>query len=125
MVNRPSVHQRLGGAEQVFYLQQVAVAQNRLQRGDARIGAQHEDAIEARFVGELAGIDLEGSATRGGAQVAAIGRVADQRLVAALELLVERLDNSAPVGGILGRLGLVAADDVAASLDGDLLDEEL
>ena len=104
---------------------QIAVAQDRLQRGDTRVGAQHEDAVVASLVGQLAGIDLEGAAIGGGAQVAAIGGVADQRLVAALELLVQRGDDRLPVGGVLGRLGLVAADDVAPPLDLDLLGEQL
>ena len=93
--------------------------------GDARIAAQHEEAIEAGFVSRLAGVDLEGAAAAGGAQVAPIGGVANQRLVAALELPVERLDDGAAIGGILLRLGLVAADDVAAARGDDRLDEQL
>jgi hypothetical protein len=33
----------------------------RPQRADARIAAKHKDAIEARFIGELAGSGLEGA----------------------------------------------------------------
>ena len=73
----------------------------------------------------LAGIDLEGAASAS-AQVAAIGGVADQRLVATPELAGRSAAiDRRPVGGILGRLGLVAADDVAAALSAHLLDEEL
>ena len=46
-------------------------------------------------------------------QVAAVGGVADQRLVALLQLPVEAVDHRGAVGGVLVRLGLVAADDVA------------
>src|SRR5215213_3851901 len=37
VVDRPGAHQRLGGAEQVLHLQQVAVAEHGLQRGDAGV----------------------------------------------------------------------------------------
>jgi len=66
-----------------------------------------------------------GAPIGGGAQIAAIGGVADERLVAALELLVQRGDDRLPVGSVLDRLGLVAADDVAPPLDLDLLGEQL
>src|SRR4051794_18614697 len=99
----------------------IAEAQARVQRGETRVGPQHEDAVIASLVGELAGIDLEGAAVGGGAQVAAIGGVADQRFVAALELLIEPGDDGLAIGSVLGRLGLVAADDVAPPLDLDLL----
>src|SRR3954469_2536314 len=61
----------------------------------------------------------------GGAQVAPIGGVADQRLVAPLQLLIQGLDNGPAVGGVLLGFGLVAADNVAPALDLNLLDEEL
>ena len=61
----------------------------------------------------------------GRAQIPAIGGVADQRLVAPLELLIQGLDNGAAVGGVLLGFGLVAAHDVAPALGLDLLDEEL
>ena len=85
---------RLGAAEQVFDLQQIAVAQHGLQWRDPGVRAQYEDAVVARLLGELAGIDLEGGAglasrARRATQVAAVGRIADQGLVAAGELLGE------------------------------------
>jgi hypothetical protein len=43
-------------------LQQIAIAQHRLQRRDLGVGAQHKDAVEARLLGQFAGIDLEGRA---------------------------------------------------------------
>src|SRR4051812_34113599 len=54
-----------------------------------------------------------------------VSGVADQRLVAPLQLLIEGLDNGAAVGGVLLGFGLVAAHDVAPALGLDLLDEEL
>ena len=52
-------HDRLGPAKQVLDLEQIAIAQDRLQRRDLCVGAQHEDAVAARLLGELAGVDLE------------------------------------------------------------------
>ena len=92
MVDRPCPHDCLGAAEQVFDLQEIAVAQHCLPRRDPRIGAQHEDAVEARLFCELAGVDLEGGLALGLlglAQIAAVGGIADQRLVAALQLLLK------------------------------------
>jgi hypothetical protein len=40
-------------------LEEIAVAQDRLKRGDLRVGAEHENPVEARLLGELARIDLE------------------------------------------------------------------
>ncbi len=51
VIDRPCAHQGLGGFEQRFYLDQIAIAEHRLQRRDAGVGAQHEDAVEAGFVG--------------------------------------------------------------------------
>ena len=62
MIDRAGPEDHLGAAEQVFDLQQIAVAQHRLQRRDPGVGAQHEDAVEARLLGQFAGIDLEGRA---------------------------------------------------------------
>src|SRR5215217_2667776 len=59
MGDGPCAHQRLGGAEELLHLDQVAVAQNRLQRCDPGIGAQHEQAVIARLLGQLAGINLK------------------------------------------------------------------
>jgi len=117
------LQRRLGPAEQVLDLQEIAVSEDRLERRDAGIGAQHEDAVEAGLLGELAGIDLEGGAASGLAQVTPVGGVADQGLVAPLELLFKAGDDGLTVGLVF--LGLVAADDVARAAGLDLLDEEL
>jgi hypothetical protein len=47
-------------AEQVFHFEKLAVPQHGLQRRDAGVGAQHEDAVVAGLIGQLAGVDLEG-----------------------------------------------------------------
>src|SRR5512144_3385306 len=79
----------------------------------------------ASFLGQLAGIDLEGGSARSilvahPAQVASVGGVADQRLVAFPELLLQAFDDRLAVGTVLLRLGLVAADDVTDAVHLDL-----
>ena len=118
MIDRARPQDRLGAAEQVFHLEQVAVARHRLQRRHPGIGAQHEDAVEAgALLGQLAGIDLERRARLSvaaprPAQVAAVGGIADQRLVAARQLLAEPGNDRLAVAAVALRLDLVAAQDV-------------
>src|SRR5208283_1347717 len=59
------------------------------------------------------------------AQIAPIGGVADERLVAFLQLRIEGADDLLPILAVLLGLRLIAADDVALAVDLDLLDEEL
>ena len=59
MEDRPGAHDRLGPAEEVLDLEEIAVAQHRLQWRHPGVGAKHEDSVEARLLGELAGVDLE------------------------------------------------------------------
>ena len=115
MEDRPRAHDRLGPQEEVFDLEQVAVAQHGLQRGQPGVGPEHEHAVEARLLGELAGVDLEGRPAfgRGGpAQEAAVGGIADQRLAALLQLHCEAGEDRFPLGAVLLGLRLVAADDM-------------
>src|SRR5512134_554173 len=131
MIDGPSMHQGLGGSEKLLHLQKVSVAQHRLKRRDLRVGTQHEDAVVAGLLGQLAGIDLESGASRSfgllaqpdlnPAQVAPAGGVADQRLVALFQLAVERRDDGGTVRGVLLRFRLIAADDVVLALDDHLL----
>ena len=67
-------------------------------------------ASSATFPGSTAKACL-----RGRAQKPPMRGVADQRLVAALELSIERGEYHAPLGGILGCLGLLVGDDGAHS----------
>src|SRR5829696_1276683 len=124
MIDGPGAHQRLGGPKELLHLDQVAIAQHRLQRGDPGVGAQDKEAVIARLFSNLADVDREGL-LGGHAQVPAIGGVADQRLVTPLQLLVEGGNNGLTVGRILLGLGFVATDNVALALDLNLFDEEL
>ena len=99
-------------------MQQIAVPQHGLQWGDPGVGAQYEEAVVARLLGQLAGIDLEAGAglaagARRPAQIAPVGGIADQRLVAARELLGEPRDDRLPLIALAFRFGLVASEDVA------------
>jgi hypothetical protein len=59
MEYRTRTHVRLGAAKEVLDLDEIAIAQHRLQPRYFRAGAQHEDPVEPRRLGELAGVDLE------------------------------------------------------------------
>src|SRR3954452_3421731 len=134
--DRSRVERGLGRAEHLLDPEQVSIAEHGQQRTDAAVDAQHEDAVELGFVGKPARIDFEGR--RGGcdrravslpdadaAEIASVGGVADEGLVAALQLLLERGDDRLAVGAVLLGLGLVATGDVAAGGDENLLGEEL
>jgi hypothetical protein len=54
MEDRSRAHDRLGPHEEVFDLKTVAVAQHGLQRRQLDVGSEHEHAVEARLLGELA-----------------------------------------------------------------------
>src|SRR6202022_983676 len=107
---------------------QLAISQDRLQRRELGVGAQDEDAIEARFLGKLAGVDLEDRLVlrlAGLAQVAAVGRAAYESVVASLELGLKRGDDRRAVGAVLLGLRFVATDHVALTIDLHFLDEQL
>src|SRR5215469_13549366 len=130
MIDRAGPEDRLGAAEEIFDLQQIAVAQHGLQWRDPGVRAQYKEAVVARLLGQLARIDLEGGAglaarARRPAQIAPVGGIADQRLVATRELLGEPRDDRPPLIAFPFRFGLVAAEDVARRADLDLFDEEL
>jgi hypothetical protein len=106
-------------------LQQIVGPQHGWQWRDLGVRAQYEEAVVARVLGQLPGIDLEGGAgfaarARRPAQIAPVGGIADQRLVTARELLGEPRDDRLPLITLPFRFGLVAAEDVARRADLDL-----
>src|SRR5215469_9291350 len=130
MIDRAGPEDRLGAAEEVFDLQEIAVAQHGLQWRDPGVRAQYEEAVVARLLGQLAGIDLKGGAglaarARRPAQIAPVGGIADQCLVTARELFGEPRDDCLPLIALAFRFGLVAAEDIARRADLDLFDKEL
>lgn len=98
-----------GGAEQALDLEQIAIPQHGLERGHLRGGPHHGDTVVAGFLGKLADIDLE--VLPAGLEVTPVGRVADQCLVALLELRLEAGDDRLAVGLVLLGLGVIAAED--------------
>ena len=48
MEDRPGAHDRLGSAEEILDNEKIAIAQNRLERGHLRIGAQDEGPVRKR-----------------------------------------------------------------------------
>ena len=49
----------LGAQEEIFDLQQIAIADYGLQRRHFRVRPEHEDSVETGLFGELSGVDLE------------------------------------------------------------------
>src|SRR6516165_5939074 len=88
--------------------------QGGLQRGEPGIGAQHIGAVEQRIEGDAERVDLE-AAAGGELEEAAIAAIADEALVAAAQGGFEGSKDGPALGLVLLRLGLVAADDVAAA----------
>ena len=124
----PRPHDGLATPEEVLHLQEIAVAQDRLQRRDFGVGAQDENAVELRLVSQLAGVDLEDLFALGllvFTQIPPVAGVANQSLIATLQLILQGGDNGFAVLPVFFRLGFVAADDVTLAIDLDLLDEEL
>src|SRR6516162_8999967 len=96
MKDRARVEHGLALAKGLLNLQQLAVFQHRLQERYLGIDAQDEDAIEPRLLGKFAGIDLEGVLAlrlAALAKVAPVGGVADQRLLAGSQSVLQGSDD--------------------------------
>src|SRR5918911_3203512 len=106
------------GSEGLFHGPKLLGAQHGLERVQVGVGAQHENAIELRL--RLGMVDGEVARADGGEKAAEPG-VADQRLVAALELPLEALEKGRALGGVLRGLLVIAADDVACAVELDRL----
>jgi len=96
--DRPRCEQMLGRANALLHGPQLFVAEHGFERIELGVGAQHEDAVEPLLLFDLCGIDREVLVTDR-LQIAAIADVADQRLVAPLELTLERGDDRGAIGG--------------------------
>ena len=112
--DRPRREQALGGAEGLLHHGKLLVAEHGIKRRKVGIGAQNEDAIELGILLGLGMIDDE-AILAGRCEKAAIAGIADERLVAFLELPFERSQDCGAIGGVLLGLVVIAADDVAAS----------
>ena len=109
--DRPGGEQRLCGFEGILHGEEVTVSQDDLEGGDFRVGAQHEEAVEASVGLDLGTIDDEAIAL-GRLEETAEALVGDQCLVTLRELALEAGDVGARLGVLSGFL-IVAADDVA------------
>jgi hypothetical protein len=97
---------------------QLLVAQHRLQRIETGVGVQYKDPVEAGLRFGLGMVDGKMAGARG-LQKTAIAGIADQRLVAALQLPGEAVENGPPLGRVALCLLFVATDDIAPSTKGD------
>ncbi len=102
----------LGGAEGLLHHPQSLVGEHGLERVEIGIGAQYEDAVELLLLLDLVGVDGEALAADR-FEVAAKAGIADERLVALGELALQRGHDRGAIGGVLLRLLMVAANDVA------------
>src|SRR5579864_8228281 len=121
--DRPGGEQRLCGFEGVLHGEEVAVSQDDLEGGDFRIGAQHEQAVEAGVGLDLGQINDKAVAL-GRLEKTAEALVGDERLVAVRELALETGDQFGARLGILSGFLVVATDDVAPAGDCGLPDGE-
>ena len=85
----------LCGAEGLLDGPELLVAQHGGQRIEVGVGAQHEHAVEPGVFVSLAAIDREVTVADG-LEEATVPGVADQRLVAAVQLPFERGQTSPP-----------------------------
>ena len=104
--------------EEVLDKEKIAVAQDRLKRGHLRVGAQDENPVEAR----ASSASLPASISNSGrlwprlCADSADDGIADQRLVALLQLRIERGDDRFTVLAVVLGFRFVAADDIAKRL---------
>ena len=112
--DRPRGEQTLRCAERPFHHPQLLVAEHRFERREIGVGPQHEDAVEFGVLFRLGAVDGE-MVVAGRRQETAIALVADEALVALLQLPLERGQDGGPGGGVLLHLLVIATDDVAPS----------
>ncbi len=111
-----------GFAKQLLHHPQLLVLQCHLGGSEVGVGAQHPLAVVARFAAHRLLVDDEALALA--REVLAVAAVADERLVALLELLAQRRQDDRTVRLVLALLGLVETDHIAAALDVHLLDPQ-
>jgi hypothetical protein len=88
VIDRPGVENRFCRPEDVLHLEQLAIAQHDGERIEAHVGAQDIEAVMARVLGHSLVVDLEVLVVRG-LEVAPIGAVGEERLVAAAQAFAQ------------------------------------
>ncbi len=119
VVDGPSGELRLHGPEKILDHPEMLVLQRHLSGGQVRVRAQDPLSVEAGFRLRFGAVDLE--AGPGGSEVLPVALVSHQGFVPLLQLLLEPREDHLPVAGVLPRLVLVVAHDIAPALDAHLL----
>src|SRR5262245_28523880 len=88
VIDRPRVEDRFGRPEDVFDLEQLAIAQHDGKRVELHVGAQDIETIIARVLGDALLVDLE-MLLIGRLEIASIGAIANERLVATAQTLAQ------------------------------------
>ena len=84
---------------------QLAIGERDHKAGKRRVGAQDVEAVETGVLGDAGRIDLEVAGARRGEEALVAG-IADQLLVALLQLGLEAVEDGGPHGDVtLGGLG--------------------
>ena len=110
--DRSRGEQALGRAERPLDPPQLLVAEHGFERREIGVGPEHEDAVELGVLFRLGPIDGE-MVVAGRRQETAVAFVADEGLVALLQLPLQRGQDRGPGGGVLLHLFAIATDDVA------------
>src|SRR5208337_2094802 len=120
VIDWPRLEQTFRRAKGSFHCPELFVDEHRLERRKLRIGPQHEHAVEILVLLDLGSVDGEAVALPI-LEKAAVSLVADEALVALLQLPLQGRDDGRAVGGVLFHLVEVAALDVAPPGERDRL----
>src|SRR5215469_17325297 len=115
MVDRPCLQDRFCGFEDCFHLPQLPVGKGNRQSRKLAVGAQHVEPVEARVFSNARSVDLEMPCVRCGEKPAITG-VADELLVALLQLRLQAVEDGGTSGGVTLCLLGIEADHVATWL---------
>src|SRR6202050_5956858 len=107
-------------SEDVLDLEQLAISQHGGERAQGGVGAKDIEAVISGVVRHPLVVDLEVLFVRG-LEIASIGAVADQRLVAAAQAYAPAAQHALPHLGIAPGFSEIAADHIAALVDPHLL----
>ena len=120
VIDRPCVEDCFGRLENIFDAQELAVAQHNGERIEGRIGAQDIEAVVPRILDDAIVVDLE-MLLVGRLQVTTVGAVADEGFVAATQSATQMAQHRLAHLGVALGLGEVAADNIAATAEANLL----
>jgi len=99
VIDRPGLEDGLGGAEDLLHPPQLAIGERDRQGGKRRVGAQHLEAVETGALGDAGRADLEVAGAQR-SEEALVAGIADQLLVALLELSLQAVEDGDPGGDV-------------------------